>query len=65
MKNKILYSVLLFLISFAFVSNAFADGQKMIILEPHASTYVEPYKITNLTDKKLFAPYTDLNNNIL
>ena len=67
MKNKIIYLILIFLVSLAFATNLFANenGQKKVILNPKASTYIEPYKITNLTNKKLFAPYTDLSNNIL
>ncbi len=58
--NKIFIGLLIFLWVIWWVY----WNQLMTTLSPYQTKYIDPYKITNKTDKEIMAPYTDIDRNI-
>ena len=63
--KKILKTILIFLLIIAFWGVSYGATQKYVILEANETKYIDPYEITNDTDKKIFAPYTDNSEQVL
>ena len=58
--------IILFVCLFSLIwTSAYAWSQKNITINANSTVFEWIYKITNLTNKKIFAPFTDKSGNIL